>query len=351
MTHPVQIGRRLVGPGQSCFIIAEAGVNHNGDMKQAKRLVDEAKKVGADCVKFQTFRAEEIVTSKAPKAEYQLRVTDPAESQLAMLKKLELPKESFAELLAYCNQVEIQFLSTPYSFHDVDLLAEIGVEAFKIASGQLTELPFLSYVARQRKPMILSTGMATLQDVREAVDAIRAAGLEDMVLLQCTTNYPARIEDANLRVITTLSQEFKVPVGYSDHTVEEEAVLGAVALDACVIEKHFTLDRRLAGPDHSSSLEPAEMARLVQGVRIMEKALGRAEKIPAQAEVRNAAGMKRSLASTQVIFKGTRITREMITFKRPATGLPPKSLEWIIGKEATRDILPDTILTADMING
>ncbi|MCB4755555.1 MAG: N-acetylneuraminate synthase [Elusimicrobia bacterium] len=347
--RPVKIGKRQLSADDPIFIIAEAGVNHNGDLALAKRLVEEAKRAGADCVKFQTFKAEEIVTHGAPKANYQLRSTDPTVSQLNMLKKLELPKEAFSKLIRHCKAMEIQFLSTPYSFHDIDLLDELGVEAFKVASGQLTEWPFLTYMARKGKPMIISTGMSTLEDVRGAVQAVRQGGNEEFILLQCTTNYPSQLEDAHLRVIETLKNEFHVPVGYSDHTVGSLAILGAVALGASVIEKHFTLDRHMPGPDHSSSIEPKELSQLVQQIRDLEKALGNRDKMLSPIEIKNAAAMKRSLVSAQFIARGTRFALPMLTFKRPATGISPQHMEKIIGKEALCDIPPDTIVTYEMV--
>jgi N-acetylneuraminate synthase/N,N'-diacetyllegionaminate synthase len=345
----IQIGSRSIGATDPVYIIAEAGVNHNGDITLAKKLIEEAKGAGADCVKFQTFKAEEIVTSKAPKADYQLGSTDPKESQFSMLKKLELPKESFQELMRHCQKVGIQFLSTPYSFNDIDLLDKLGVPAFKVASGQLTEIPFLQYMAKKGKPIILSTGMATLAEIRESIDALQKDGHTDIILLQCTTNYPSKKEDTHLKVITTFQNEFGIPVGYSDHTVGPVAILGAVTLGACVIEKHFTLDKNLPGPDHASSIEPAELKDMVELIRDMSLSLGTGEKTPTPVEIKNAQGMKRSLTSTQLIPKGTQIEAQMITFKRPATGIPPKDLNKVLGKITRCDIPADSIINFDQI--
>jgi N-acetylneuraminate synthase/N,N'-diacetyllegionaminate synthase len=346
----VKIGRRDISAASPVYFIAEGGVNHNGNVDLAKKLIEEAKKAGADCIKFQTFKAEEIVTATAPKAEYQLASTDPRESQLDMLRKLELPKSSYKDLMRYCAKVGIDFLSTPYNFNDVDFLDEMNVDAFKIASGQLTEYPFLKYVAKKKKPVILSTGMSTLKDVKEAIKTIRAAGLKDVVLLQCTTNYPSLLEDAHLRVISTFQKEFGIPVGYSDHTVGNVAILGAVALGARVIEKHFTLDKKMPGPDHVCSSEPQELSAVIRMIRDLETALGSSDKFLAPIELKNARGMKRSIVSVREIPKGSKIPAEALAFKRPATGLPPKELEKVIGKKALRTIPSDTLLTKDMVS-
>ncbi|NUQ16643.1 MAG: N-acetylneuraminate synthase family protein, partial [Flavobacteriales bacterium] len=256
------------------YIIAEAGVNHNGSLDLAFRLVDEARAAGADCVKFQTFKAERIVTAAAPKANYQLEVTDRAESQFDMLRKLELDREAFARIQDRCRQAGIDFMSTPYNPEDAELLHGLGVDAFKIASGQLVELPFLRQVARYGRRMIVSTGMADLEEVREAVGAIRDAGNDDLIVLQCNTDYPSRVEDANLRAMLTMRDALQVRVGYSDHVPENHACFAAVALGAEVIEKHFTLDRGMPGPDHGSSLEPVAFRELVAGIRAVERSLG-----------------------------------------------------------------------------
>ncbi|MFN6038559.1 MAG: N-acetylneuraminate synthase family protein, partial [Bacteroidota bacterium] len=240
------------------FIIAEAGVNHNGSLELALQLADKAKEIGADCVKYQTFKAEQIVTSSSPKAQYQLKVTDSNETQFEMLKKLELQLEDFAKIKLHCEKIGIEFMSTPYNPEDADLLNKIGVKAFKIASGQMVETPFLRYVAKFNKQMIVSSGMCDMEEVRLGIDAIRSTGNNDIILLQCNTDYPSKIEDTNLRAILTMKEELKIRVGYSDHVPNNYACFAAVALGAEVIEKHFTLDKKMEGPDHSSSLEPKE---------------------------------------------------------------------------------------------
>lgn len=345
----IEISSRIIGEGQPVFIIAEAGVNHNGDVRLALDLVRQAKQCGADCVKFQTFKAEEVVTEKAPKADYQLRVTDPEESQLEMLKKLELSENSYHEIIALCKKLDIVFLSTPYAFGDADFLSRLGVEAFKIASGQVVELFFLDYVAKLGKPIFVSTGMCTLNEVQEGLDIIRKTGNGRVVIFQCTTNYPSRIGDANLKAMITMKNDLNTLVGYSDHTEGIHAVLASVALGAVVVEKHFTLNRDLPGPDHSSSLEPTEFTQMVQGIRKVEEALGSPVKKPTTSEMKNIVGMRRSIVALKPIPAGTTISREFLAFKRPATGLEPKKLEKILGKKAKKNIPADTPFTHDVI--
>ncbi|TGK30932.1 N-acetylneuraminate synthase [Leptospira gomenensis] len=332
------------------YIIAEAGVNHNGDLELAKKLIYSAKEAGADCVKFQTFVAEEVASARAPKADYQLKVTDAQESQLDMLRKLELPRKSYPELMQLCKSIGIDFLSTPYSIGDANFLNSLGVEAFKIASGQLVEPYFLEVVAKFGKPIILSTGMATLAEIADGVKTVRNVGNQKIVVLQCTTNYPSRIEDANLRTIPMLKEALGVVVGYSDHVESNNACFAAVALGAQVIEKHFTLDRKLPGPDHSCSLEQSGFSELVRGIREVEAALGSSIKEPTEAEERNKIGMRRSVAANRDIVMGETFTYDMLCFKRPNTGLAPSKLADIIGKRATQNITNDTLLELSMVD-
>ncbi|HTL83225.1 MAG TPA: N-acetylneuraminate synthase [Bacteroidia bacterium] len=331
------------------FIIAEAGVNHNGSLVMALHLVDKAVEIGADCVKFQTFKAEQIVTAASPKANYQMQVTDKNESQFDMLKKLELNKDAFAEIKKYCDKKGIRFLSTPYNPEDADLLNSIGVDGFKIASGQLVETWFLKYVAKFGKQMIISTGMANMDEVRAAVEAIRSTGNNDLVVLQCNTDYPSKIEDTNIRAMLTMRDELKVRVGYSDHVPNNYACFAAVALGAEVIEKHFTLDKTLPGPDHSSSLEPSEFKELINGVRNIEKCMGTGVKVPSEAEVKNTFGMRRSLVARTDLAKGTILKAEHIGFKRPANGLSPKLFEVVLGKELLTDMKKDEAFTNESV--
>ncbi|MGA3171998.1 MAG: N-acetylneuraminate synthase [Chthoniobacteraceae bacterium] len=327
-------------PGR-CYIIAEAGVNHNGDALMARELVLAARHAGADAVKFQTFRAEALVLRDAAKARYQLRTTDPGESQFEMLRKLELPHETQAELAVLCKSEGIEFLSTPYNFEDVDFLDSLGVSAFKLASIHLVEPPFLQYVARKGKTMIVSTGMGTLDDVRQAVAAIRHAADVPIILLQCTTNYPSSPEDANLRALVTMRETLQLPVGYSDHTQSETCCVAAVALGAVMIEKHFTLDTTLPGPDHSSAAAPDEFARLVARIRETERALGSGRKEPSPAEAANAPAMRRGIVAKRRIAVGEIISAGALTLKRPGAGLAPRHWDDIVGLEAPRDIAPD----------
>jgi N,N'-diacetyllegionaminate synthase len=323
------------------FIIAEAGVNHNGSLELALKLADKAKEIGADCVKYQTFKASQIVTSSSPKAQYQLKVTDAQESQFEMLKKLELQKEDFAKIKAHCEKIGIEFLSTPYNPEDADLLNSIGVRAFKIASGQTVETPFLKYVAKFGKQMIVSSGMCDMNEVKEGIEAIRSVGNDDIFLLQCNTDYPSKIEDTNLRAMLTMRDELKVRVGYSDHVPNNYACFAAVALGAEVIEKHFTLDKNMEGPDHSSSLEPAGFKELIEGVRAIEKALGTGIKVPSESEKKNTYGMRRSLVAATDLKAGTVIEEKHLGYKRPASGIPPKLIDQVIGKKLISDIQKD----------
>lgn len=344
-----RLGNKEIGPGCPVYIIAEAGVNHNGDLHTALELVREAKKAGADCVKFQTFRAEAIVTKSAPKAAYQLQTTDPKESQIEMLKKLELPESHYREILALCSELGIQFLSTPYGRTDIEFLGALHVDGFKVASGQLVENPFLEALAKTGKPIILSTGMGTMAEVKEAVETIRAAGNGQLVVLQCTTNYPSAVEDANLRAMLAMGEALDVTIGYSDHTESNYCVFAATALGATVIEKHFTLDRKMDGPDHSSSVEPGEFAEMVQGIRAIERGLGSAVKQPTATELRNITGMRRSLVAAADLAEGTVLKESHLTFKRPGSGMKPNTLPRLLGKRLKCAVTRDTLLTEEMI--
>lgn len=324
------------------YIIAEAGVNHNGDPLLAKKLIEEAKNAGADCVKFQTFKASQIVTKTSPKAKYQLEVTDKAESQYEMLKKLELDFEAYQELIAYCKELDIDFLSTPYNLEDLDFLEQFdSISTYKIASGQLTELPFLRAVARKNKTMLVSTGMGTLADVFNAVEAIKNEGNEDIIVLQCTTNYPSKIEDANILAMQSIKEACGVRVGYSDHVTNNFACFASVALGAEVVEKHFTLDKNMEGPDHSCSLTPSEFKDLVDGIRNIELSLGSKVKKPSQIELDNSLGMKRGMVIIKPIEAGAVLTKAHIGFKRPLQGIPINMLETVIGKKVSKSLALD----------
>jgi N,N'-diacetyllegionaminate synthase len=326
------------------FIIAEAGVNHGGDVEMALALIDAAKQSGADAVKFQSFRASRLASPAAQKAAYQQRTTDSAESQLAMLHRLELDADAHRRLLAHCCDVGIQFLSSPFDFESADLLAEIGVALIKIPSGEITNLPFLRHIARLGKPMILSTGMSTLGEVEEALATIQAEGGRELTLLHCVTEYPAPYDEINLRAMQTLATAFRLPVGYSDHTAGVEVAVAAVALGAQVIEKHLTLDRTLPGPDHRASLEPAEFAQMVTSIRRVEAALGNGIKAPSRCELPNRAVARKSIVAARALAAGDRIEIGDLAVKRPGNGLLPKLLPSLIGRTLRVAIQPEELL-------
>jgi N-acetylneuraminate synthase/N,N'-diacetyllegionaminate synthase len=344
----VKIEDRLIGDVSPCFIVAEVGVNHNGDVNLAKKLIDASKEAGADAVKFQTFKAENVVTKNAEKADYQKEATGHG-SQHEMIKKLELSGDDFRELAEYAKERNIMFLSSPFCKDSVDLLDKIGVPAFKIASGEITNLPLLKYVSSKGKPIILSTGMATLGEIEEAIETIRSGGVKDIILLHCVTSYPAKIEDANLKAIQTLKYAFKLPVGFSDHTREIAIPVAAVALGACVIEKHLTLDRKMPGPDHKASLEPHEFEEMVKAIRNVEKALGDGIKKPTEEEEKIKKVARRSIVAKVNIPKGATITEGMLDVKRPGTGIEPKYMKIIVGRKTKKKIKKDELITMDKI--
>jgi len=345
----VDIANRVIGEGESCFIIAEAGVNHNGDVNLARKLIDVAKDAGADAVKFQTFKAEEVVTRRAEKARYQKKITGAQESQYDMLRKLELSEEEHLALKSYTEKKRIVFLSTPYDKRSVEFLSQLGVAAFKVSSADITNHPLLYHIAEKYLPIILSTGMSTLGEIEEALEAIVSRGNNQVILLHCNFNYPARMEDVNLRAMITLKQAFGFPVGYSDHTMGIEVPLAAVALGAVVIEKHLTLDRQLPGPDHLASLEPAELGEMVAKIRNIEQALGSPIKRPSGGEVQNRESCRRSIVAADDIPQGAVITGGMLAAKRPGTGIPPKYIEALVGLKATCNIQKDDLITWDKV--
>jgi N-acetylneuraminate synthase len=331
------------------FVIAEAGVNHNGDVALAKELIDVACAAGADAVKFQTFRAEAIAAIDAPKASYQLATTSSEQSQFEMLRQLELSKDEHHLLKDYCCKKNITFLSTPFDPESADFLETLDVPAFKISSGDLTNTPLLQHVARKKKPVILSTGMATLQEVKDALTAINETGNDQVILLQCVSQYPASPGEVNLRAMETMRRAFNVPIGFSDHTEGIAISLAAVALGAVVIEKHFTLDRNLPGPDHRASLEPEELQALISGIRSIEAALGDGEKKPSAAELKTASVARRSIVAAQTIQAGAILSDEEVVLKRPGTGLPPSMLKSVVGKRVRRNIPAGTMIDLEML--
>jgi N-acetylneuraminate synthase/N,N'-diacetyllegionaminate synthase len=345
----IEVDNRPIGPGHPCFVIAEAGVNHDGDPGKASALVEAAAQAGADCVKFQTFRAADVAVAAAPKAAYQLRTTDRGESQLEMLARLELPEEALPRLMAQCRARGLAFLSTPYGKADVDLLHRLGVPALKLASIHMAEPAFLAYAAATGLPLVVSTGMADLGEIDRGVRAVRDAGNRDLVLLQCTTNYPSPVEEANLRTIPAMARAFGTPVGFSDHTTGEVCAIAAVALGACVIEKHLTLDRSAPGPDHAASLEPYEMAAFVAKLRNAERALGSAVKRPTASEIGNRAAMRRSLVAIRDIPAGARVEEAALGFLRPGDGIPAADLDRVAGAAARTPIACGTKLRWSML--
>ncbi len=328
------------------FIIAEAGVNHNGDINLAKKLVDVAKESGADAVKFQAFRAEELVTDKAPKAEYQLKTTSQKESQYEMLKKLELSFQELEELKRYCDRKGIIFMASAFDIESARFLKDLGLEIFKIPSGEITNYPLLKEIGSYRRKVILSTGMADLGEIEDALDVLIESGTkkEDIVVLHCITEYPAPYEEVNLRAMLTIKEAFKVKVGFSDHTPGIEIPIAAVALGAEVIEKHFTLDKNLPGPDHRASLEPLELKRMIEAIRNVEKALGNGIKKPSKSELKNRDIVRRSIVAKRDIKKGEVFTEENITVKRPAYGISPMRWNEVLGKKAKRDFKKDEFI-------
>ncbi len=348
--QPIKVDRFEIGPDRPCFIIAEAGVNHNGDLHVARLLVDAAADARADAVKFQTFKTENVVSLSAPKAEYQMRTTAPAESQFDMVKRLELSHQAHRELMAHCRRRGILFLSTPFDEESTDFLDHLGVAAFKVPSGEITNLSLVQHVASKGKPMLISTGMSYLAEVENAVRAAEQAGNTELVLLHCVSNYPADPAEANLRAVATLARAFDVPVGYSDHTIGIEVALAAVALGACVVEKHFTLDRTMAGPDHQASLEPSELASMVAAIRNVELALGTGRKRPAAGEADTAAVARKSLFAVKEVPEGVEVTPDMVAVRRPGTGLSPSLKSVVVGRKAKRTIPAGTMLDWEMLS-
>jgi N,N'-diacetyllegionaminate synthase len=341
---------RPIGVGYPCLIVAEAGVNHNGSVELARGLVEAAAAAGVDAVKFQTFRAERLAVPQAAKAAYQLRTTDGSESQFEMLRRLELPPEGYPDLIARCRERGILCMSSPFDEESADFLDDLEMPLFKIPSGELTNLPFLAHVARKGKPLIISTGMSTLEEVEAAFNTVVREGNRQIILLHCVSGYPADPEDANLRAMQALAKTFGVPVGYSDHTLGIAVPLAAVALGACVIEKHFTLDRALPGPDHQASAEPDELASLVQGIRSVEKALGHGRKEPAASEAAVARVARKSLVAAKDIPAGTKITADLLVLRRPGTGLPPVMVASVVGRTARWDIKAGTVVEWEMFS-
>lgn len=326
------------------FIIAEAGVNHNGSLVLAKKMVNKAKEAGADAIKFQTFKTESIVCEFAEKAEYQKDTTKKSESQYEMLKKLELTRNMHEELIEYCREMKIQFLSTPFDIESVQYLNELNIPIMKVPSGEITNYPYLKKIAESGKPVILSTGMSDLKEIEDALKVLRQNGSDNIILLHCNTEYPTPMEDVNLSAIKTLKEKFGLKVGYSDHTMGNDVSIAAVAIGAEVIEKHFTLDRTMEGPDHKASLEPEELKSMVQSIRNIEKAMGTGIKEPSPSERKNVKIARKSIVAKKEIKKGEIFTEKNLTTKRPGNGISPMYWNELIGQVADREYNVDELI-------
>ena len=326
------------------FIIAEAGVNHNGNIELAKKMIEEASKAGADAIKFQSFKAEKLVTKYAEKAEYQQNNTDIKETQFQMIKKLELDYDKHLELINHCKDNNILFLSSPFDLDSIDLLDKLGLEIFKIPSGEITNLPYLRKIGKLKKEVILSTGMCNLSDIEKAVKILGEEGTSNITVLHCNTEYPSPMEDVNLFAMKTIKDAFKVEVGYSDHTLGLEVPIAAVALGAKVIEKHFTLDKNMEGPDHKASLEPKELKKMVDSIRNIEVALGDGIKKPSPSEEKNIKIARKSIVASRDIREGEEFTYDNLTVKRPGNGICPMYWDIIVGKRAIRNYKEDELI-------
>lgn len=334
--------------GARLYFIAEAGVNHNGELKLAKELVDIAKASDADAIKFQSFSAEKLVTKSAPSAEYQKKAGE-GQTQFEMLKRLELTRDEVFELANYCKDVGVTFISTPFDEDSADMLDEVGVSVYKISSGDLTNVDFLKHVARKNKPMIISTGMGNLAETERAVQAITETGNTQLAILHCVSNYPAKPHQSNLKAMATIENAFGFPVGWSDHMQDGTICLAATALKARIIEKHFTIDRNMTGPDHGASLEPDELTKLISDVRDVEASLGNGVKAPTPEEEETAIVARRSLTSDCDIAAGTVLTDDMIVARRPGNGIEPYLKPLVVGRKLSRDITAGETLSLDML--
>ncbi len=331
----------MVSP-QRCFIIAEAGVNHDGSVERALKLIETAAAAGADAVKFQTFHADSLASAHAPRAEYQARNLGDGD-QLSMLRALELPEDAYPALYRRCGELGVEFMSTPFDAASAAMLVRLGMRRIKVASGEITNLPLLRDLAAQGRPLILSTGMSTLEEVGEAIRAVRLPpGM--LTLLHCTSNYPADPGEVNLRAMATMRDAFALPVGYSDHTLGTAVAVAAVALGAAVIEKHFTLDRSAPGPDHKASLEPGDLARMVREIRAIERSLGDGVKAPAPSEIAVREVARRSVTLLRAVRAGETLAAADLALRRPATGIAPRDLERVVGRRTARALDAGAVL-------
>lgn len=327
-----------------CIIIAEAGVNHNGSIKTAKKMVDAAIESGVDYIKFQTFKPEKIVSRFAQKADYQKKATGSTESQLQMLEKLALSYDDFVELRDYCKNAGIGFLSTPFDEDSIKFLEELDMDFWKVPSGEVTNYPYLVQIAGTKRPVVLSTGMCNLDEIAAAIQVLEENGTKEIALLHCNTEYPTPFEDVNLLAMNQMKMQFGKPVGYSDHTVGIEVPIAATALGACVIEKHFTLDKTMEGPDHKASLEPEELAQMVKVIRIIEKSLGSGEKKRTSSEEKNVVAARKSIVAKKHICAGDIFTEDNLTVKRPGNGISPMRWKELLGTRAEREYQEDELI-------
>lgn len=329
------------------LIIAEAGVNHNGDINLAKKLVDAAAKAGVDYVKFQTFNSKKLVSKNAQKAKYQKENTNNSEeSQLKMLQKLELSKENHLVLIDYCKQKKIKFLSTAFDLDSINFLTELNIDLWKVPSGEITNLPYLRKIGGSGKPIIISTGMAEMQEINDAIEVVVEAGTKpnNITVLHCNTEYPTPMKDVNLTAMNTINKEFQIPVGYSDHTLGIEIPIAAVALGAIVIEKHFTLDKEMEGPDHKASLEPHELKEMVSAIRNIEVAMGNGIKVPSPSELKNKPIARKSIVASTTIKQGEVFSEKNLTVKRPGTGISPMKWDEVIGTTSSKNYSSDDLI-------
>ncbi len=343
----IKIGNKMIGDGYPVFIIAEAGVNHNGDLEIAKRLIDAALEAGVDAVKFQTFKAEHLVTKSAKQAKYQKKNIGRNETQFDMLKRLELKDSYHGILKAYCEEKGVIFLSAPFSVEDANFLDSLGVDAYKIPSGEINNFPYLKHIAKKGKPMIVSTGMSTMKEVHDSFNIIKESGNADLIFLHCTSNYPAKEDSLNMKAISRMKEEIDALVGYSDHSKGVYADIIATSLGACVIEKHFTLDKDMDGPDHAASLNPEELKEMVFAIRQSEAMLGTDKKLCSQEEIDTRDVARKSIIAKVAMDPGTVISEDLITIKRPGTGIPPTDIHLVLGKTVTKRIEEDTLLSKE----
>ena len=345
----ISVGTSKIGPGCPVYIIAEAGVNHNGDLSLAEKMIATAAKAGADCVKFQAFKSELLASPGAPLAEYQKKSVKTSRTQRTMLKELELAPSDFAQLQKVCAAEGVEFLASAFDLESLKMLYDIGVKAVKIGSPELTDTPLMEAVAAKGVPALVSTGAATMREVKDAVATLLHGKVRDIALFHCVTLYPSSYELSNLHAIATMRDYFGLPVGYSDHSPGLHIATAAVAVGALLLEKHFTLDRRLPGPDQALSLEPSELISFITAVRQVEKAMGDGVKAPKEPELEVQRAARKSLVSTRAIKRGEKLRLEMLTTKRPATGIEPKFIHKVTGRRAKCDIAADTIITWDMV--